>query len=195
MNKRLYQIKLVRIVVIALVLLMTGTASRGQTVVHKHTITSPPDDPELVNSSSGKVVFKANYEIVLTAGSPESFAAVAGSDFHAYIVPPASYAIPGKQLDASYFVTIDNHLNFVYEEKYTESTLNYRIYNYKRENAALVTLPALNTLPGVNYYSLNLTGLLPAPVQADYRDAFYLLEITGAKGEVHLLRFRYKPYN
>lgn len=165
-----------------------------QTVVHQEVITSPPVSPQNVTSGSGKVVFKADIEIILTATDDVNvFTADNGSDFHAYIIPLSAYAVPTVKLDGSFFVSIDNALYFTYEEKYREGTLKYKIYNYKRETSTIAPLPLLFKSMGKNYFSIDLSSILPVPIQIDERDAYYILEIISEKGDKTLLRFKYKP--
>ncbi len=183
-----------------LLLLFTSFHAVAQTVVQKDVIVSPPDAPYNITGSSGKVIFRAQTMIHLKPDDSNPtiyFSALEGSDFHAYIAPlfhvSHSYAKVAKEIGANYAMTKDNQLKFLYEERYTGGTLNYKIYNSARETNHLGSLPVLNKVVGQNYFMIDLDGLLDEPSEPDESDAYYVLEVQNDKMERFFLRFKFLP--
>ncbi len=183
-----------------LLLIFASFHTVAQTVVQKDVIVSPPDAPYNITSSSGKVIFRAQTMIHLKPDDNNPtiyFSAAEGSDFHAYIAPlfyvSHSYAKVSKEIGTNYVMTKDNQLKFLYEERYAEGALNYKIYNSARETNYLGSLPVLNKIVGQNYFMIDLDGILEEPSAPDLSDAFYVLEIQNDKKESFFLRFKYLP--
>lgn len=176
-------------ILICLALLILSFRISAQ-VVSGVTITAPPATPYAMTTTD-VVTYKAEYEITLKPG----FDGPKGVSFHGYIIPPPSYCVLKESLDGGVHITIDNKINFVYEEKYTEGTLNYKVYDYKRGTATINPLPAFTKNYGTNFYTLDISTLYSKPTRADKADAYYVLEVTNEKGEITMLRFKYEPVN
>ena len=154
---------------------------------------TPPIVIVNLNTSSSTVVyrdpksidFKAGFQITQGGNSSQKY-------FLAYInVPgPLMYAELEDELDDAYSVTVNSQVTFKYEERYnvaTNATLNYAIYN-----AQMQPMPAPSTFPlyktyGINYFTVDLTGYNYVGNQ------YYILIITGEKGDKKYLRFKYIP--
>ncbi len=174
--------------------------SSGQTIVQKDVIVAPPDAPYTITPANGKVIFRAGSLIHLKADDTNPaiyFSVSEGSNFHAYIAPPFqeshSYAKVSKGIGTNYVMTKDNQLKFLYEERYTEGVLNYKIYNSARETNYLGALPVLNKVVGQNYFMIDLDGILDEPSEPDESDAYFVLELQNDKKESFFLRFKYLP--
>ena len=172
----------------------------GQIVIQKDVIIAPPDAPYTITPSSGKVIFRAGSLIHLKPDdiNPSVYFSVSeGSNFHAYIAPPfqesSSYARVSKGIGTNYVTTKDNQLKFLYEERYTDGALNYKIYNSTRESNYLSPLPVLNKVVGQNYFMIDLDGILDESSEPDESDAYFVLEIQNDKKESFFLRFKYLP--
>lgn len=172
----------------------------GQTIVQKDVIIAPPDAPYTITPSSGKVLFRAGSSIHLKADDTNPaihFSVAAGSYFHAYIAPPFqeshSYARVAREIGTNYARTKDGQLKFLYDERYTEGVLNYKIYNVARETIHQGPFPVLNKVVGSNYFEIDLDGILDEPSEPDESDAYFVLEIQNDKKESFFLRFRYQP--
>jgi hypothetical protein len=140
------------------------------------------------------VLFKGELEIVFggdtTLTSDNGFYST-GYDvlsnegyFHAYLVPPNSYAELKPEPDGDYVVTIEHKVYFRYVEKYEEASLDYKLYDYKRiQKLPSFTLPV--TTIGANYYRLDLKNL------GLQHNQYYMLEVRNSKGEMGYLRIKY----
>lgn len=112
--------------------------------------------------------------------------------FRAYISEykpvDVSYAILNKDLNAGFATTVNKILYFIYDEKYNTGTLNYKIYDYARNP---ISAPVLTkTVVGRNYFQVNM-GAIPGLTLASDEQKYFTLEVTNAKNEVFVLRFRY----
>ena len=181
-------------VLIFLLVISLRALTLAQTVLTGTVITSPPQSPSSI--TTGIVTYKAENYISLVGG----FFAGSGSTFRAYVLSPSSYAEMKTTLDAGFVTTIDNVLYFKYVEKYSEGTLDFNIYNYKREvklkgstYASDKVKPSKAIKVGSNFYAVDLkdSSLLSTPEVESY----YTLEIVNSKGDKSLLRFRYIAVN
>lgn len=116
-----------------------------------------------------------------------SFANVSTS----YSCPSPGYPLLTKKLDASFFITLHQHLWFQYEEEYSldigvNDNLNATIY--KPDMSEVTSVPSkIITKTGANYYEMDLSSLPDFNV-----GEYYVLEITNNKNEKFLLRFLYQ---
>jgi hypothetical protein len=95
------------------------------------------------------------------------------------------YAELSKTLDGSFYVA-HTTLGIRYKEKYNNKTLNYSIYDSRR-NAISSGTPNNTLLNGNGYNYLRL----PLSSSSFINGRFYVLEVTDTKGEVYKLRFQY----
>lgn len=110
-----------------------------------------------------------------------------------YRVPQPGNAQPGsdafvklqKELDGSYASLMDKRLYFEYTERYTDTTLNYKIFNAAGEPLPAECSTQLVQKVGENRYVLDLHGC-----SAIRRNQFYLLEVYNRKHEVYKLKFK-----
>lgn len=94
---------------------------------------------------------------------------------------PQVYAVLKKELDGTYFQTYNNYLLFTTDGDYSNTGINYSIYNYAR--TAYTTLPInSSTLKnGDNRYRIDISTL---------GSGYYVLELLNQKKEKLVLRFK-----
>lgn len=96
-----------------------------------------------------------------------------------------NYATLTKKLDAGYYV-MRNDIKYKYKEKYNDNTLNYKVYDWKRDVKMDETFYAQsNHGYGVGYYRLEDAH------QYLNDGEFYTMEITNDKNEVYKMRFKF----
>lgn len=101
------------------------------------------------------------------------------------------YADVIKEMDGSCYY-MSNNIRIKYREKYNDNTLNYKVYNWKREPVLSFpggngNAPLTSNATGINYLVIPVGNkLLPEDV--------YTLEVKDAKNEVYKMRFKYNNY-
>lgn len=146
----------------------------------------------VVAASSNSIIYNSDLSIQflpISTTTATTITATGANYFHAYIKTANNCAELKTELDGSYYLPVDNILCFKFEEKYTEGTLTYQIYDFQR-NIKSPSLSVNQNIPkiyGTKYYTLNLNDVGFALV----KDQFYTLEVTGSKGELLKLRFKY----
>lgn len=94
---------------------------------------------------------------------------------------PPFCSVLKKTLDASYYSVINGKLYFTLDGDYSQTGLNYKVYNYSR--TVMSGLSVNNTFleNGDNRFKMDVTGLTAG---------FYVLEVINQKNEKLLLRFK-----
>lgn len=100
--------------------------------------------------------------------------------------PYTGYASLSKNLDGSYYTTINGKLCFKYTEEYIEGELNYRILDSRREVKPVTEVCVKKY--GENFYTLDLTDCSYNMIDGK----FYTLEVVNDKKEVFAVRFKYE---
>jgi len=100
----------------------------------------------------------------------------------------SSYAIPKKKLDEGFYEAASGLVYFNYHEEYLAGTLQFKVYNSKREVVISNTVQsgAINSTAkvlGDNRYVINCN--------CNIGTGYYILEITNDKKEVVRMRFHY----
>ncbi|MBY0426523.1 MAG: hypothetical protein K2Q22_12855, partial [Cytophagales bacterium] len=125
-----------------LLMMAIGSMTYGQQVFNFATIETPPPPGQtqtapytIYNVNTVPYIFKAQNYIQLNPGfeiQPQF--PLNNRYFLAYITVPPIYGELKKELDASYYPTVNGELNFVYEEKYTNGStwlLKMTVYDNK----------------------------------------------------------------
>ena len=98
--------------------------------------------------------------------------------------PTDSLAVTSKLLlDDVYYEIRDGQLIFDYWEKYQASSLNCKLYDWKRQEIGKVNL---QTRLGINHYDLDLSNGFCQ------NNAYYTVEFTDGKGVLEQFRFKYQ---
>jgi len=132
-------------------------------------------DPTSIDLTAGFQVIQAD-----NTNNPSNY-------FLGYINVPATanYAELEEVLDDAYYIAVNSLVGFKYEEKYNITSgkaLNFTIYNAQNQ---VMAAPSITKQYGLNYLVLNLIGYNYVAGQ------YYLLVVTGEKGEKKYLRFKY----
>jgi hypothetical protein len=186
--------------------LLTSSVSFAQVTIIKDNIlkagrSQANSVPYIVNAPD-TVLYKAESEIVLGPNNTISvndefytsgYTTSTTGYFHAYLVPPVSYAEMKIELDASYAVTIENKIYFKYIERYNDiDSLEFQIYDYKRNKMlAHYHLPIPKI--GPNYYEIDLKGIqtFKNVNLSTKANQFFVLEVKNSKGRTEYLRFKF----
>ena len=142
-------------------------------------------------TSSGSV--SDTYVLDFACNKPEQGLTYVGVDFCNYTPPTINdivYAEVKERLDGGYRTALNNQVKFTYRGEYSEQLWNYRIINNvgntlydNTDNIITNDISGSNThyREYYGYYSIDVSGFTPG---------FYVLEITGPKGDLAYLRFK-----
>lgn len=91
------------------------------------------------------------------------------------------YAVMTKQLDGQAYQPYYGNIYFTLDGEYSNTALNYTIYNYARQNVSSAALSPTTYNVGDNRYTINIGALITGS---------YVLEVKNEKNELRYLRFK-----
>lgn len=130
----------------------------------------------LVANPSSAVTTSTTYTLIVTDAL-----GCKAKDVVIITVQNIEYVKPHRELDGSYYNSVNNKVYFTTDGDYSPVNLNYVVYDFARTGITGLPITSATLNNGDNRYELNVSSLA---------SGYYVLELLNQKNEKLLLRFK-----
>ncbi len=134
----------------------------------------PPNGQNNQNPTIPAPLATSSYTIKVNYGG-----CVFAKTFNVFVC--GNYAVLKKELDASYYTCANGRLYFTVDGDYSNTSLNYKVYDYTRNIVPGLSINTSVLENGDNRFNLNIASLA---------NGYYVLEVINQKQEKLVLRFK-----